>query len=179
MVSYSGNRNTLAIPKSGKLQQAARQLCYCTAGLLMMFQLVACGIYNQPPPTNQVYFNQKIFADRNASPGWVAYGIALSSWEPSYLANGKLNYFDREVFARSEAATVWKKLREDGSVDADKDLDALWVINDSGFMKEYLWVYLKRDSFQNPGNLRLEEFRQWAAQILQQHQPVENPGVSF
>jgi len=147
--------------------------------LCVLLQPVACGVFNQPPPTNQVFFKQDLFANKNTAPGWFAYGMALSSWDPTYLSGGKLNYFDREVFARAEAARIWKQLREKGEVNADKDLDALSAINDAGYMQEYVWIYLKRRSFQNPGDLRLEEFRVWAKENLQQHTPVENPGVSF
>jgi hypothetical protein len=147
--------------------------------LFAVFQLVACGVFDQPPPTNQVYFSQELFANKNTAPGWFAYGMALSSWEPTYLSNGKLNYYDREVFARAEAATIWKQLREKGDVKADKDLDALWAVNAAGFMPEYVWLYLKRRSFQNPGNLRLDAFRAWAKAYLPQHEAVENPGVFF
>ena len=179
MVYCRGIKDTLPNPKSRTIPRATTHTVCCVASLFVFLQLVSCCVFSQPPPGNKVYFSQKIFADKNASPGWLAYGIGLSSWEPSYLSNGKLNYFDREVFARSEAATIWKQLRKKGSVEADKDLDALWAVNDAGYMKEYLWVYLKRRSWQDPGNLRLEAFRVWAKENLQQHKPVENPGVSF
>lgn len=179
MAYYRAIKDALSKHQSRKNQRATIHTLYCVASLFVLLHLTSCSVYNQPPPTNQVYFSQEIFADKNASAGWVAYGIALSSWEPSYLPNGKLNYFDREVFARTEAAAAWKQLRQKGSVEADRDLDALWAVNDAGYMKEYVWVYLKRRSFQNPGDLRLEAFREWAKRILQQHQPVENPGVSF
>jgi len=167
------------IPEVRLLLTLRRKLTIVLPVLLVMAQLGACGAFDQPPPSNQVYFNQKIFADKNASPGWVAYGIGLSSWEPSYLSNGKPNYFEREVFARSEAAKIWKELRKKGSVEADENLDTLWAINDAGYMKEYAWVYLKRRSWRDPGDLRLEAFQVWAKENLQQHVPVENPGVSF
>ena len=160
-------------------KKTAAQTRRCVAISLVMLQLISCSVYNQPPPTNEVYISPAIFADKNASAGWVAYGIALASWEPSYLSNGKLNYFDREVFARMEAAKIWKQLREKESVKANKDLDDLSTINDAGYMQEYVWVYLKRRSWRDPGNLKLKEFRVWAQENLQQHQPVENPGVSF
>lgn len=166
-------------PKIRRLSELRRKYATVLSVLLALLQLTACGVFDQPPPTNQVYFNQKIFANKNTSPGWFAYGMALSSWKPTYLPNGKLNYYAREVFARAEAATIWKQLREKGDVEADKDLDALWAVNDAGYMPEYLWVYLKRRSWRNPGNLRLEEFRAWAKKNLPHHEPVENPGISF
>lgn len=163
----------------GQCQRVRHSLYIVLPVFIALLQLVSCGVFDQPPPTNQVFFSQKLFADKNTSPGWFAYGMALSSWEPGYLPNGKPNYFDREVFARTEAAVIWKQLREKGSVEADKDLDALWAIHDAGYMQEYLWAYLKRRSWRDPGNLRLDEFRVWAKENLQRHEPVENPGVSF
>ena len=167
------------IPKPRQVPKRRRKHAVVLPVLFALFPLISCSVYNQPAPTNQVYFGQQIFANRNTAPGWFAYGMALSSWEPNYLENGTLNYFDREVFARAEAARIWKQMREKESVKADKDLDALWAVNDVGYMPEYVWTYLKRRSFRNPGNLRLSEFKVWAKVNLQQHEPVENPGVYF
>ena len=166
-------------PKARPLIKLARTFVIASLISIIFLQFISCSIYDQPPPTNQVYFSQKIFANKNTSPGWFAYGMALSSWQPSYLSNGKLNYYEREVFARTEAAKIWGQLRKKGSVKMDRDLDALWSVNDAGYMPEYVWMYLKRRSFQNPGDLRLEAFKTWAKVNLQQHVPVENPGVSF
>ena len=140
--------------------------------------LAGCGAQQPVKKDTKIHLDQNILTDENTRAGWLAYGLAMSAWEPELLENGEPDLFAREIYARNTSAQIWKEMKANGSADPGTDLDILQYISESGFMAEYLWVYLRDSKWQKPDNLRLEEFSKWQLINLEGHIPVKNTGVS-
>jgi len=78
--------------------------------------------------------NQSVMKNRNSLAGWLSYGMALAAWKPVNDTSGKLNFYEREVYARESTALIWQDLKKDGKKLPDPDLDALVLITKSGFI---------------------------------------------
>ena len=80
--------------------------------------------------------------------------------------------FDEEVGARQTMAQIWKELREKDQSRRDRYLDELVPVHEADFMREYVWTYLRQQSWtKQPKDLRLKEFSQWRPLHLPGHQP--------
>lgn len=146
--------------------------------IVVIFFLSACNATQPAKKDNQLYLDQSVLSNKSSAAGWLAYGMALTAWEPVYLEDGSPDYFKREISARETAAQIWKELKQNDASKSDADLDILETISDAGFMDEYLWVYLKEDDWNDPGTLELEKFNEWASKNLISHVPVIETGVS-
>lgn len=158
--------------KYGKIS-VKKYLC-----IYLIFFLVGCSTTEHAKKGSELYLDQSILTDDNSATGWLAYGLGLLAWEPVRLDDGRLDYFNREVFARQSAAQVWKELKQKKTSSPDKDLDALEIISDAGFMDEYLWLYFNEDGWVDPGTLELEKFNEWEVENLVNHVPLKQTGVS-
>ena len=112
--------------------------------------------------------------DRHSGAAWLAYGIASATFQGDQQPR---DGFAREVHARTAAAKVWRELKQKNTVRPNSDLDALASVELSGFMREYVWHYLKRPDWNEPQQLRMSEFLAWKNAHLQSHTPVVDPGV--
>ncbi|MBI3784145.1 MAG: hypothetical protein HY270_12180 [Deltaproteobacteria bacterium] len=86
--------------------------------------------------------------------------------------------FDEEVDARTRAARTYTELKV-----RDNDLDVryfneLALVAETGFMREYVWVYLRQPAWQEPSGLNLMGFQQWQRQNLQGHDPQTQGSIS-
>jgi hypothetical protein len=78
--------------------------------------------------------------------------------------------FDEEVDARRTMAQIWKELKEKDQSRTDKYLDELVPVHEADFMREYVWTYLRQQSWsRQPRDLRLKEFSQWQQLHLKDH----------
>ncbi|OGW24051.1 MAG: hypothetical protein A2X59_12380 [Nitrospirae bacterium GWC2_42_7] len=80
--------------------------------------------------------------------------------------------FEDEVEGRQTLAQIWKELKEKDNNLKDKYLNELEVVLDAGFMREYVWVYLRYELWKKPDKLRLKEFANWKKQNLKNHKAV-------
>ncbi|MFC1497356.1 hypothetical protein ACFLS1_02640 [Verrucomicrobiota bacterium] len=83
--------------------------------------------------------------------------------------------FEEEVEGRNKLAQIWKELKAKEDYLNDKYLDELELVLDAGFMREYVWVYLKRLSWKRPTGLKTNSFQNWAKKKLKDHE-VETYG---
>lgn len=129
----------------------------------------------------ELTFSPALNQDKNTGPVWLAYGLALSAWKVELNASGKPNLFKREVFAKSKQAAIWDELRNSAKnpKKPNAGLDALVVVNKAGFIREYVWYYLKQDGWEKPKDLKMQEFLEWSKTHLKDHVPAKNPGVSL
>ncbi len=80
--------------------------------------------------------------------------------------------FDEEVEARKTMAQIWKELKEKDKSRKDRYLDQLVPVHEADFMREYVWTFLRQQSWsKQPKDLRLKEFSQWRQRHLPGHQP--------
>ena len=78
--------------------------------------------------------------------------------------------FEEEVAARKDLAEIWKELKERTQSNNDKYLDELLSVHDGGFMREYVWTYLRQPTWtKQPRNLELKEFGSWERLHLEHH----------
>ena len=116
-------------------------------------------------------------ASESAMPIWLGYLMERQVYHIQHNlplpASGEIQpSFDEEVSARNGAVQIYKELKE-----KDKGLhEAYWEtlsqIKAKGFMKAYVWTYLRRREWPNsqkPGNL--EEFQVWSRVNLRNHKP--------
>ncbi len=79
--------------------------------------------------------------------------------------------FEEEVHARSEAVEIYRDIRARKPDMATEYFDSLERVHAAGFMREYVWRYLKRPEWQRPaGDLRETEFDRWSREHLTNHQ---------
>jgi hypothetical protein len=87
--------------------------------------------------------------------------------------------FEEEVWARDTAAQVYVELRQ-----KDRDLDVPYFddlvrVRAAGFLREYVWIYLNRSGWRDPGGLRIKEFEAWQRVNLAGHRAVTYGTISL
>ena len=133
----------------------------------------------------------------------IGYALELDSSLPDYVAAAWLGYlmerqvyirehtdqyklipgiviptFDEEVEGRKTMAQIWKELKEKDQSRTDKYLDELLPVHEADFMREYVWTYLKQQSWsKQPKDLRLKEFSVWQQLHLKGHQPKTHGNI--
>jgi hypothetical protein len=80
--------------------------------------------------------------------------------------------FEEELEGRKALARICKKM--DNKLE-DKYLNELELVHKAGFMREYVWTYLKRASWDKPEKLRMKDFQIWKKANLKGHK-VESHG---
>ena len=143
--------------------------------ILFVILLAGCATNVENGRNISIVIDQNAHTDNNRV-GWLSYGLALVAWEDK---EPNTNYFEREVYARTQAAQIWKELKQNGSATSDSDLDSLVLVNDAGFMKEYVSDFLSKPSWVLPLDLKLEEFSAWMTENLPNHKPVINTGINI
>ena len=83
--------------------------------------------------------------------------------------------FAEELDARTGMVTVWKDIRGNKNTSKNKYFDDLLKVKDAGFMKEYVWTFLKRESWEKPEDLKLNQFEKWSKKNIPEHK-VETKG---
>jgi hypothetical protein len=108
---------------------------------------------------------------------WMGYGFGRANWLSEHVIGKKdvpqpyRRSFEEEVAGRETLAKIWSELKQSDSEARDAYLDALARVLDSGFLREYVWVYLKAPEWQAPpGGLRLSEFATWREANLAAHE---------
>lgn len=107
---------------------------------------------------------------------WIAYSLARGTCQ---IAMGGDNpardhSFDCELRSRKILLQAWQKHKTSVDTNAgttDAYLDALDSVNEEGYLYEYVWTYLRRDSWQTSARLKLAEFKRWQQSALTPHKP--------
>jgi hypothetical protein len=89
--------------------------------------------------------------------------------------------FDEEVFARGEAANIYRNLKQQNKAMESPYFNDLEKVDAAGFMPEYVWRYLKRNEWSTaPPNLRAAEFDRWSrGNLNSKHAPETRGNVVF
>ncbi len=124
-----------------------------------------------------------IYLDANLSnvqaAGWLAYAGSLQQWDDQNNNKNGKELFEREVYARETAAIVWSELKQKNSDAIEYDLDTMLKVNDAGFMREYVWYFLKKPDWTIPKELKLEEFNKWIEQNIPNYQPTTKGTLTY
>jgi hypothetical protein len=124
-----------------------------------------------PPPEGRIWmtylFTRAAFAAREQAKGTGESGES----EPT---------FEEEVRARKMAVSTFRELRhEDGKLSSAyfSDVDR---VETAGFLREYVWRYLRRDSWdQVPLGLDLTGFDEWRQTELARHVTVTHGSIAL
>jgi hypothetical protein len=124
-----------------------------------------------PPPEGRIWmtylFTRAAFAAREQAKGTGENGES----EPT---------FEEEVRARKMAVSTFRELRHaDGKLSSTyfSDVDR---VETAGFLREYVWRYLRRDSWnQVPLGLDLTGFDEWRQTELMRHVPVTHGSIAL
>ena len=86
-------------------------------------------------------------------------------------------HFSEEVSARTKAATIYDELGRNGHIHY---FDDLLKVKKAGYMKEYVWVYLRQPTWtpdEEPKNL--SAFSSWAQKNIPDHQIETGGSISI
>ena len=87
--------------------------------------------------------------------------------------------FEGEVRARRVAVGLFRQLERDDPEFGSRYFDDLDRIESAGFMREYVWRYLKQPSWSAaPPGLQLTQFDAWRAVHLRYHVPVTHGSIA-
>jgi hypothetical protein len=85
--------------------------------------------------------------------------------------------FDEEVFARGEAAKIYRNLKKQNKAMESPYFNELEKVDAAGFMPEYVWQYHKRSEWAlAPTKLRTADFDRWSRQNLAPNHAPETRG---
>ena len=92
-----------------------------------------------------------------------------------------LPIFDEEVFARGEAAKIYRNLKQQNKAMESPYFNDLEKVDAAGFMPEYVWRHLQRKEWSTvPPDLRVAEFDRWSRNNLaSNHAPETRGNVVF
>jgi len=88
--------------------------------------------------------------------------------------------FEGEVRARRVALGLFRELEQTDPDFGSRYFDDLDRVEAAGFLREYVWRYLKQPSWaaQPPADLRLADFDAWRAVHLRHHVPVTHGRIA-
>ena len=145
--------------------------------ILGMLIIAGCNSSNLRQQNITILVDKEIQRDKNVGAAWLGYGLALANW--CRENKSKEDTFEREVYARTKLARIWTELLESGAAKPDAALDDLKEVEDAGFMKEYVWYYLKKPTWTEPDSLRMERFFEWRDENIPKHKPVIYTGLKI
>jgi hypothetical protein len=107
---------------------------------------------------------------------WMGYGLARANWVSEHVIGKSkpLSAYHRsleeEVAGRESLAKIWLELKQGDRTLSDAYLDQLSSVVASGFLSEYVWVYLRSAEWgEAPQALRLGDFEKWKTANLSGH----------
>lgn len=161
----------------------------CCAALLdaSSFALGAVPASTPGAPTAQRYV--AILYDPATPPAerklWTIYlytraALVATQSDAAPLALGiRAPSFEGEVRARRVAVGLFRQLERDDPDFGSRYFDDLDQVESAGFMREYVWRYLRQPSWSGPpSGLQLAQFDAWRAVYLRHHVPVTHGRIA-
>ena len=143
---------------------------------VLLITLILCtpafaGQLKIDPNAQQRYAAQ----GKSVASAWMIYGLSLADCERSV---GARSGYKCEFFARKNVVSIWQELKQmDKS--SNRHLDELLRIDQANFFPEYVWVNFKEPSWQQPDNLKIDDYLKWMNKNLPKHKPNKNVGISY
>lgn len=146
--------------------------------LSTLFGLAACSseIYLRDGVTDgdTFYLAQRAISDDDpALQSWVTYSLAISACQ---LQNGGENparatSFDCELKSRQLMLDTWREKQLMDARNYDAYLDDLDIVDDAGFLPEYVARHFGKRHWSIPGDLEITAYRRWARDVIPGHEP--------
>lgn len=144
--------------------------------MLLLWILACAQVAAEPPTGPQVTIDESLEVTPAAA--WMGYGVQFASEVGSESAG-----FEREVAARQALVEMWVELqaaKPKRSRAPDAYLDELTAVYRAGFLREYVWVFLRELAWVAPQEpLSLERFTSWKAVNLKDHTPQTRARVEL
>ena len=136
---------------------------------------------SRPPNSDLFVLPQLRQTSLGAQVAWYAYGAARVKYLHDHGVPIHLGpippSFEEEVLARATMVRIYEA-NHDPILPSDPYLKNLAVVQNAGFMEEYVWVYLAQPTWGNPpSSLELKAFDQWRRRHLPRHEPLTLVGV--
>lgn len=105
---------------------------------------------------------------------WLTYGGSRTLWitekfAETYPEAESYRYtFAEEVDSKTALITIWKQL---GGESKDPYLDNLVKIEEKGYLDEYVWQTDRTEGWEEPKNLKMDNYKRWAQKNIPNHKP--------
>lgn len=146
--------------------------------VLMSVSAAACSgeIYLRDGVTDGDTFYLSDTALQNDDPvlqSWVSYSLTRSACQLKIGGDNpaRASSFDCELTARRHLLEAWQEQRVDSPASVDPYLDDLLLVQQAGFLDEYIAYYFRRKSWQLPAELDPQAFDDWRREHLHGHKP--------
>ena len=126
-----------------------------------------------------VLFDEEAYEKKSESAlaAWLGYAMSRAVWvrdhytEEDIITNGYQPSFEEQIDAYSNMVQIWRELKEKDPNISDVYLNLLERIDDDGFLKEYIWVYLHNGSWGGFPDVDTKSFDAYAKKYLVGHDP--------
>ena len=135
-----------------------------TFSILLVCTGCAANKPTQPVSTSQaprIYIDPEQLEDKETAPLYLAYAIAKSTWEPTYLSDGSPDKLAQEAYARTTMLRVWMEAKDIDSEKSHPTLDVMENILNAGYLREMIWLKHQDALGDQPDDLDIAGFKQW------------------
>jgi hypothetical protein len=121
--------------------------------------------------------NVSLTDDSPALQSWVSYSLTRSACQLRIGGDNpaRASSFDCELMARRHLLETWQErpaLAEASDRDQDTEyLETLSLVNEAGYLGEYVAHYFGRSNWALPADLQLKAFAEWRRGHLRGHRP--------
>jgi len=148
------------------------------AGAALVLALAGCNgqVYVRDGVTDgdTFYLAERALTDDDpVLQSWVAYSLAISTCQLKQGGDNPArdNSFECELTGRELLLDTWREKRAQGPVQANRYLDDLVIVDNAGFLPEYVASNFARRDWQVPHDLDIRDYRRWAHNVIPGHKP--------
>jgi len=140
------------------------------------------------PPADESSMKLSILWDpetpQEESKIWLAYLFARAAFAANETAGGpaageRESTFEEEVRGRTIALTTFRALKRERAQPASAYFNDIDRVEAAGFLREYVWSYLRHASWATPEGLDISGFDVWSAEHLADHKVVTHGRIAF
>jgi hypothetical protein len=104
---------------------------------------------------------------------WVSYSLTRSACQLQIGGENpaRTSSFDCELTAREHLLETWQEQHSDSQATDAEYLDDLLLVQQAGYLDEYVAHYLRRKSWQLPAEIDTQAFDKWRREFLRNHKP--------
>ena len=104
---------------------------------------------------------------------WVSYSLTRSACQLQIGGDNpaRASSFDCELTARQHLLETWQEQRSDSQASDGEYLDDLLLVQQAGYLDEYVAHYFRRKSWQLPAEIETQAFDEWRREYLRGHRP--------
>lgn len=146
--------------------------------LICCLAITACSgeIYVRDGVTDgdTFYLAERALTDDDpALQSWVSYSLARSTCKLGIGGDNpaRESSFDCEYSARKLLLQTWTEKQAEDPALSEEYLDELAIIQDAGYLDEYVARHFRRKHWQLPDDVDVRQYRRWQRDTLPDHHP--------